>query len=429
MKQWNLFNWILILSVAFSFQSCLKDTCEGTQTFVQFTPVYKTLDEIRTDIQILGPQELVNPGKIYYYGDYLLINERREGIHVINNADSENPTKVAFIKIPGNVDMAIKENVLYADNYIDLLAVDFSNPELPSVLSRTENVFNSITLHEELGHLVYYDETEITRTIDCNDPRWGWGWFWEEDVFFANADAAIPASGGGISTQSSGGQAAPAGIGGSFARFTIYDCFLYTVDEFNLSVFDVTDKNNPSLNNTVNVGWGIETIFPYQDKLFIGSESGLFIFDNSNPSNPSYASEFQHARACDPVFVQNDIAYVTLRDGTFCEGFINQLDIIDVEDIFNPRLLASHSMENPHGLSVKGDHLFLCDGAHGLKVFDVSDINDLNRTDKIDGFHTYDVIAIPNKDVILVIGDDGFYQYDSSNPNNLKELSKIEVIR
>ena len=67
---------------------------------------------------------MINPGKIYFKEGYIFINEELKGIHVIDNRNPENPQNIGFIEIPGNVDIAIKNNTLYADSYIDLGAID-----------------------------------------------------------------------------------------------------------------------------------------------------------------------------------------------------------------------------------------------------------------------------------------------------------------
>ena len=38
--------------------------------------------------------------------------------YYVDVSDPADPQNIAFITIPGNVDIAIKENVLYADSYI-----------------------------------------------------------------------------------------------------------------------------------------------------------------------------------------------------------------------------------------------------------------------------------------------------------------------
>ncbi len=126
--------------------------------------------------------------------------------------------------------------------------------------------------------------------------------------------------------------------------------------------------------------------------------------------------------------MSGNLAYVTLRGGTICENFTNQLDVVDVSNLTRPELLATHPMHNPHGLSVADNHVFICENDQGLKVFDASNIEMIqeNLTDHITGFRTFDVITLPNK-VAIVVGADGLYQFDYSDPADLKQLSVISV--
>ncbi len=92
-----------------------------------FVPVYGAYE--KSDITTIAPIPLNDPGKIYIYGSYLLINERGKGIHVYNNSDPANPSALTFIQLVGNTDMAIKDNILYADHMGDLVAITFSDFE------------------------------------------------------------------------------------------------------------------------------------------------------------------------------------------------------------------------------------------------------------------------------------------------------------
>ena len=197
-----------------------------------------------------------------------------------------------------------------------------------------------------------------------------------------------------------------------------------------MDVLSLSDHQKPAAVSTVDLGWGVETIFPYQDKLFIGSNAGMFIYDNSTPSAPSFLSSFQHARACDPVFVNDNYAYVTLRSGNTCDGFANQLDLVDITNLTAPVLKQSFPMQNPHGLSISNNNLFLCEGEFGLKSFDISEPAVLasHQLDHEKNLHAFDVISLNgNSKLLLVIGEDGFYQYDFENPSELKLLSKISI--
>jgi hypothetical protein len=403
---------IAFLAISTSFQSCTKDTCTREMTYTKYTPIFMSRADMRQDAVSEGSRTLENPGKIYFYNNFIFINELREGIHIVDNTDPQSPQNVGFIAIKGNVDMAVKDNILYADNFMDLLAIDISNPLSVRQLGREQDVFP--ILGEDLsGNVLAYYETEVvTEIVDCSSWRGGM-WFLEGDAL-----GNIPTSGAS--------PIAPKGVGGSMARFTVRDNYLYTIDQSTLHVFDISNGATPTEVNTVSVGWNIETIFPHEDKLFIGSQNGMFIYDISTATSPVFLSEFSHAGACDPVYVDGNLAYVTLRSGTICQGFTNQLEVIDISNLTNPTLLKTYPMENPHGLSIRDKHLYLCEGEFGLKVFDINDPMAINQVESVDDLNTYDVISLENN-VLLVIGSDGFYQYDSSDPSDLKLLSKIEV--
>jgi len=417
-----LFALIGLFAISISMTSCLKDVCDETRTFIQYDPIYMNYDQIRVDIAASVDRELNNPGKIYVYQDFLLINELKEGIHIFDNSDPSNPVNLAFISIPGNVDMAIQDDILFADNYMDIISINISDPINPILIDRQEDVYPNYHFQEGRGIQVGYNETPVTQEIACTDANWNNGWFWERDVLFATQDAAEINNIGGATSPGT------VGTGGSLARFTLAQNHLYVVDEWNLYTFSI-QQNSLSLENDFNIGWGIETIYPYGDNLFIGSQTGMFIYDISNPAQPWYMSEFTHARACDPVFVDGNRAYVTLRDGNRCENFNNQLDVLDITDLRSPKLIVTHTMDNPHGLSKIEDKLIICEGEHGLKTFDASSDADIssNLLSHLKNINAYDVIAL-SLEHILVIGKDGLFQYNVSQ--NLPELiSTISVNR
>ena len=116
----------LLLSVLFS--GCLKDTCKHTNIYTWFEPLYKTTAEVRANIKSNPAREIKTPGKIVIIGNYIFLTEVDKGIHVIDNTNPSSPKNIAFIDIPGNIDLAVKGNTLYADFYCDLVTLDISNP-------------------------------------------------------------------------------------------------------------------------------------------------------------------------------------------------------------------------------------------------------------------------------------------------------------
>jgi hypothetical protein len=108
----------------------------------QYSPVYMVRAEMENAIKIEVAQPLHATGKIYLYGQYILINEKYKGIHVIDNSNPEAPKNIAFLHIDGCIDMAMKNNVLFADNAIDLIALKTTdNFASIQVTERIKNIF------------------------------------------------------------------------------------------------------------------------------------------------------------------------------------------------------------------------------------------------------------------------------------------------
>ena len=416
---------VLLIVIIVGFTSCLRDDCVSQREYIVYNPVFMHADQFRTDqIAVTDSRLLESPGKLYFYRNFLLINEMAHGLHVYDVSERTNPVEVAFYNIPGNFDMAIKDDVLFVDNVIDLLALDISDVRNPQVIHRYEN-YKEVWEPEDQRYHAYNVKSNRVELVDCSDPNFGRPNFWRGDLLFVEANVAFDSSGDVAAPGGSGGSGS--GIGGSFARFTIAMDHLYTVDEYSLNVWTF-EGNQLEKTNTNNLGWGIETIFPYGDKLFIGSNAGMFIFDNSNPTSPVMLSAFEHATACDPVVVQDNVAFVTLRNGNECQGFVNQMDVVDVTSLTSPRLIKSYPMTNPHGLSVKGDRVYLGEGRYGFRILDVSDPGDVERLVHMEDIPTYDVIAL-NDGEVFIVGDDGFYIMDATDLGDIKILGHIKVNR
>lgn len=429
-RAFGLFSFVLLTALGAS--GCLRDECEATRTFRYWKPIYALIEDFRKPIAVEGAREMCEPGQLYYYQDYLFVAEPGEGVHIINNQDPAAPAVVAFLPIQGAEDMAIVNDYLYVNNYIDLVVFRLNTPATPEYAGRLEEAFPFHGQYDPgLGYLVEWQETNETMQLPCSDPNSNQDWFWWGGGVLVDVAFDINIATVNTLESSSNGSIRGAGIGGSLARFTIAKNNLYVVDNTSLRVFSLSDPVAPQRQQSIPIGWGIETIFPYGDNLFIGSQSGMFIFDNSNPLAPVQIGVFEHARACDPVFATGNRAYVTLRDGTTCQNFINQLDVVDISDLRNPRLIRTHPMHRPIGLSLVDDRLFLCDDDQGLKLFDASDDHLIGQRllDRAANFQARDVIALPQRQVAIVIGPDGLRQFDFSQTDKLLPLSHLPVCR
>ena len=123
----------------FLFSGCLKDEIKRSYTF--YRPVYKTSEEVRQNIKSSTPISVTNPGKLFYRNGYVFLNEINKGVHIIDISKPSQPKVVAFVNIPGAVDLAVRSNILYADMYTDLVALDISDPLNTKVTSIVDGVF------------------------------------------------------------------------------------------------------------------------------------------------------------------------------------------------------------------------------------------------------------------------------------------------
>lgn len=420
---------LFILLTPLFFSAC-EDQRVQTIEWTEYEPVYMTHEEYQNVVDMEPARELKKPGKIYFYGKYLFVNEINKGVHIIDNRDPSSPHNVGFINIPANKDIAVKGNLLYADSYNDLLVFDLENMQDPELISRVEGVFDQyihfIThrgfpyrpVDTSKGVVVDWKEVKMEEVCedDCSFSRPGIFWWGRTEGSFAMPNTAGASQDGGGTK----------GVGGSMARFAITGNYLYAVDYNSLHTFNIS-TSSPIGESKMDVGWAIETIFPYEDNLYIGSANAMYIYDiGSNPANPAEISTYQHFTACDPVVVSEDIAYVTLRDGELCPRGVNRLEVINVEDPVNPRKIADYEMINPHGLGIDGDYLFISEGSKGLKILDAQDPKDIKQLRYIEDIRTFDVIPFNN--VLMITGQTGIVQYDYSDINNVVHLSTIPVM-
>ena len=387
----KLFLLFFLASVVWSCEEVNDSGIERVQVAV---PQTMSLAEFRTSVSVENAQPIQQSGKIYAYDDLIFINDQLEGVHVLDNSDPSNPIQKNFLKIPQNTDVAIKDDKLYANSGPDLVVFDLSDVTNIEYETRIENVFNYYypTMPEGVSYLDESDYDYETEIIIGFEVRTEYREIQNDIAFFDGAEA-------------SGGT----GTGGSMARFKIVNDYLYTVTESEIHIFDIQTQENPIAVNSEYVGWQIETIFNQGDYLYLGSSSGMYIYSIENPAAPSYVSRIDHVVGCDPVVVQGDWAYVTIRGGNDCGQNLSQLEVIDISNKNMPERVAVYEMAEPYGLGIKDDHLFVCDGSEGLKVFDASATPEISLIDHFENIETYDVIPLEN--VLLMVGGYMLYQY------------------
>lgn len=152
------------------FYSCTPNNVnEPTGRGEGYFPVYASPEDI-AQIKLEPARSTEFAGKIYAFRNFIFQNELNEGIHVINNADRNQPKKTGFLKVPFSTEIAIKGNFLYTNNVDDLIVFDLSDISNPRLVKRIENVFAAINQN--------YPPFQNT-IFECPDPSKGIVVRWE----------------------------------------------------------------------------------------------------------------------------------------------------------------------------------------------------------------------------------------------------------
>ena len=139
---------------------------------------------------------------------------------------------------------------------------------------------------------------------------------YEEPVYYPHFEYAM------FSASNSGGRKATGGgtgKAGSMARFMIYDNTLFTLNTTrSLAIFDIQIQIW-LLKMALLCGAGEWKPYLFTIRIFfIGARNGMYIYDINNPFSPQLVSQYSHFMSCDPVVVDDNFAYITLRAGNFC---------------------------------------------------------------------------------------------------------------
>ncbi len=220
--------------------------------------------------------------------------------------------------------------------------------------------------------------------------------------------------------------ASDSGTGGSLARFTIVGNYLYTMSDETLTTYDISNPAKPVLKNSQQVGFNVETIFPYGNKLFMGGQAGFYIYDLNHPASPEKLGMVQHLRSCDPVVANDSIAFVSLRAGTRCSiTTTNALYVYDIRQPLAPKEIYVDSMNHPEGLGLKDSTLFVCDSTN-IIVMNVKDPYHPVRIDTLSDHGEVYHDVIPYQHLLICMVKSGILLYDISDPHAIGLLGQMK---
>ncbi|MCP9749624.1 LVIVD repeat-containing protein [Ferruginibacter sp. HRS2-29] len=234
-------------------------------------------------------------------------------------------------------------------------------------------------------------------------------------LFFTSCEKAGDAAATGNSNT--------AGKGGSLARFTIVGDYLYAVDNVMLHVYDIHDPATTSIVNSVPLGFGVETIYPYKDKLFIGSRDGMYIYSITTPSSPVLLGEAKHTRSCDPVVANDSVAFVSLMGNQPCGPAEDGIYTYNIKNILTPVQIHLNKIPTPNGIGLQDSILYVCQKTNGMSIYNVKNPAAPVLRNKITGKTFEDVICYDN--ILVCYISTGLALYDVSVPSAPVELSLV----
>jgi len=408
---------LFLLSFLFLVSSCTTDDGTVNVTYQEATAIYGSLDDIRS-IDLNQPSRtFVNPGKIYVGDNFILIGEEGEGIHVVNNTDSQAPYVESFISIPGNREFVVFDNFLYAESYYDMLKLDITDPTKADLVARSEFAIQDQFTNNEGQVLIGFSYTEKQIQLDETDDFYN-EVIGDQLVYLDYAkniipNSAVPSSFAGNSNQGFG----------TVNRISKVKDHIYVVSKNNLIILnDNTFAAKPIVYKELKED--METIFPHNSNLFIGTRNSMDIYDIS----PQEVFEFDHATSCDPVLPQDDVAYVTLRTGDFaeCPGNTNALVVVDVTNLSKAKVKGEIAMYSPYGMAIIGNELYVGEGKNGLKIFDVSNKFSPELISEDRTIEAYDIIADPRDATnVFIAGPNGLNQFEILDNKSLDIKSSI----
>ncbi len=217
--------------------------------------------------------------------------------------------------------------------------------------------------------------------------------------------------------------AAGTGTGGSLARFTIVGNYLYVADYARLQTFDISDPSKLVQVNDRTLGFDIETLFPYKDKLFVGAATGMYLLSLADPAKPLLLGSVAHLRSCDPVVANDSVAFVTLRGSGRCGAATDGLYVYTFNNLLSPVQLNLTELPSPNGLGLKDSILYVCQQNYGMSIFNVNNPASPRLRKKLTDYKFQDVI--PYNDLLLCYVENGLAIYDITTPASPVFITEI----
>ncbi len=334
-------------------------------------------------IPLLSTTSTFSAESMFVIGDYAFVADDLRGLKTYNVTDATNPTLLHEYFGLSSSTVAVNGTTLFVQTAASGVAIlDVSNQTAPQVISRIETtdlqdlfyLDNSLYVADGFSGLKIYDVSDPFFPFLVGETA-GWSEGFVTHVSVSDGLAYLSASLGieivDVSSPSSPsliGSFATSGlegelvVNGTTAYFSIRNSPIFPGGR--VVALDVSNPANPVKLSEIDT-FTPEGIAFFQNYVCLadGGE-GLKIIDATNSSNLGIVGSIDPGVTLE-VEIQGNLAYLASR----YDGF-------NVIAISNPQLPVQIGFFDTSGsavdLAVDGTNLFLSDGDHGPKIFDVS---------------------------------------------------------
>jgi hypothetical protein len=396
----------IVSFIILSLSSCSKTTGTISMNYTKAIAVYGDLDSLRNIPLLESPREIDKPIGHFIGNNCILIGERAKGIHLYDNNNISNPSKVGFLNIPFCKEFYVEGNFLYAESGYDFLKIDLTNIRIPLIVKRVNNAFHKFLKNDKdqviLG-FVYQNATDEFEynSEEAKDIRK------EGKLYIDYRKKMIPLSTVPSMFTGNNGKSK-----GTINRICIIKNHIYLVGNDKMHIF----SNNHDVYKVkdINIQNNTETIYTDKDRLYLGSQTQLTIYNLSNPASPRKVGDVEHQESCDPVLAVGDYAYSTLRSVTNegCAPSENILMVVEIKKSGRAKEVQTIGMKSPYGLALINDYLFVGEGQNGLTIFNAKNRDNLKEAKKLNEIVAFDIMQHPSKsDIIITTHQNGLREY------------------
>src|SRR5579872_5624773 len=236
---------VIAVTVLVVFQACHRDHYK-TVTYKVYHALTIQKSAVLGGINGNAAEPIGKAGQIYLKGSLVFLNDLNKGIHVYDNSDPAHPSQIAFLNIPGNQNIAMRGNILYADVYCGLLAIDLTNVQQAKVVGVNWNIFQYRGSTTDTSAVINaYDVKDTTVTVPVVQPTPPGGPVMLEAFAAANS-STIPGT----------------GIGGSEAAMALIGNYMYTIPQAHgIGVIDISDPTQLKVDTVMYGAYDLETVF------------------------------------------------------------------------------------------------------------------------------------------------------------------------